>query len=200
MEEHVQILVEADERFAQIVAEYGMPSFPSRPEGFESMVRTILEQQVSLNSARAIFYRLKEAIGDLTPENTLQLTEEEIRSCGVTRQKTVYIKALAQAVVDGDVGFERYKTMHPDNVREELIKVKGIGNWTIDVYLMFSLRSPDILPLGDIGILASIKDLWGLTMMADILDLTKTWSPYRTAAAFLLWHYYLEKRGRKFPH
>jgi len=200
MDEHVQILVEADERFAHIVSEYGMPFFPSRPEGFESMVRTILEQQVSLNSARAVYYKLKEATGDLTPENVLNLTGDEIRACGITRQKTIYIKALAQAIVDGDVGFERYKTMHPDDVRQELIKVKGIGNWTIDVYLMFSLRSPDILPLGDIGILASIKDLWGLTMMADILELTKAWSPYRTAAAFLLWHYYLEKRGRKFPH
>ncbi|MCR5863303.1 DNA-3-methyladenine glycosylase 2 family protein [Flavobacterium sp. J372] len=200
MEEHVQILVEADERFAQIVAEYGMPSFPSRPEGFESMVRTILEQQVSLNSARAVYYKLKEAALELTAENILQLSDEVIRACGITRQKTIYIKALAQAIVHGDVGFERYKTMHPDDVRQELIKVKGIGNWTIDVYLMFSLRSPDILPLGDIGILASIKDLWGLTTMADILELTKTWSPYRTAAAFLLWHYYLEKRGRKFPH
>lgn len=200
MEEHVQILLKTDERFAQIVEEYGMPSFPSRPEGFESMVRTILEQQVSLNSARAIFYRFKEATGDLMPENVLKLTDDEIRACGITRQKTIYIKALANAIVDGDVNFDSYKLMNPDDVRQELIKVKGVGNWTIDVYLMFSLQSPDILPLGDIGILASIKDLWGLTTMNEIIELTKTWSPYRTAAAFLLWHYYLEKRGRKFPH
>jgi DNA-3-methyladenine glycosylase II len=200
MEEHVQILIKADERFAQIVSKYGRPSFPSRPQGFESMVRTILEQQVSLNSARAVFYKLKDTTGSLTPENILRLSGDAIRACGITRQKTVYIKALAEAIVNGDVDFESYKTMHPDDVRQELIKVKGIGNWTIDVYLMFSLRSPDIIPLGDIGIIASIKDLWGLTAMPQILELSKTWSPYRTAAAFLLWHYYLEKRGRKFPH
>lgn len=189
-----------DAKFAEIIKVYGMPSFPFRPEGFESMCRTILEQQVSLNSARAVFYKLKDATKVLTPENVLQLSDEEIRSYGITRQKASYIRALAQAVRDGDVNFSGYRTLHPDVVRQELIKVKGIGNWTIDVYLMFSLQSPDILPLGDIGILSAIKDLWGLTAMDRILALTAQWSPCRTAAAFLLWHYYLEKRGRKFPH
>lgn len=200
MEEDIKILIGIDKGFARIVEKYGMPSFPSRPEGFESMCRTILEQQVSLNAARAVFYKLKETAGELTPENILKIDDEQIRACGITRQKTIYIKALAQAVLSGEVNFERYGDMHPDAVRAELIRVKGIGNWTIDVYLMFSLRSPDILPLGDIGILASIKDLWGITAMNEITALAKTWAPRRTAAAFLLWHYYLEKRNRKFPH
>ena len=200
MEEHVKLLVKADARFTAIVETYGMPGFPSRPEGYESMCRTILEQQVSLNAARAVFYKLREASGELTPENVLRLTDVQILACGITRQKTVYIKALADAVASGDVNFEQYKSMHPDAVRQELIKVKGIGNWTIDVYLMFSLQSPDVLPLGDIGILSAIKDLWGITEIKDIEALSKSWAPYRTAAAFLLWHYYLEKRGRKFPH
>lgn len=200
MEEQVKILIEADARFAEIVATYGMPGFPLRVEGYESMCRTILEQQVSLNSARAVFYKLREASGGLTAENVLKLTDGQIRACGITRQKTVYIKALAEAVAGGDVDFSQYKLMSADAVRQELIKVKGIGNWTIDVYLMFSLQSPDILPLGDIGILSAIKDIWGITKMNEIEELSKTWAPYRTAAAFLLWHYYLEKRGRKFPH
>lgn len=200
MEAHVTQLIQLDPVFAGIVSSCGMPYFPFREEGFESMCRTILEQQVSLNSARAVYYKLKEFTGVLSPENVLLLTDEEMRHCGITRQKTRYIKALAQAIVNGQINFSKYKAMHPDDVRQELIKVKGIGNWTIDVYLMFSLQSPDILPLGDIGILSAIKDLWEITEIKDIAKLTKKWSPYRTASAFLLWHYYLEKRGRKFPY
>lgn len=199
MEDHVALLMGLDKHFEEIVVQYGMPSFPSRPEGFESMCKTILEQQVSLNSARAVFYKLKEIAGNFTPFQILKLSDDEFRSRGITRQKTIYIKALAEAVVNGEINFEQYGSMHPDQVRSELIKVKGIGNWTIDVYLMFSLRSPDVIPLGDIGILSAVKDLWGFTTLNEIEQETKKWSPYRTAASFLLWHYYLEKRGRKFP-
>lgn len=177
-----------------------MPGFPNRPEGFESLCKTIMEQQVSLDSARAVFNRLKQHLGDFTPQNVLAATDDAIKACGITRQKTTYIKALAEAVLSGKVNFESYKADEPDKVRQELIKVKGIGNWTIDVYLMFSLQSPDVLPLGDIGIISAIKDLTGIEVMQDMVEYTKKWAPYRTTAAFFLWHYYLEKRGRKFPH
>ncbi|MGV3460406.1 MAG: DNA-3-methyladenine glycosylase family protein [Flavobacterium sp.] len=200
MDEQLNALIATNKTFASILAEYGMPHFPSRPEGFESLCRIILEQQVSLDSARAAFNKLANVSGDFTPVHVLKLTDEQIRSCGITRQKTLYIKSLAEAIINKDIRPERYKEMHPEEVRQELIKVKGIGNWTIDVYLMFCLQSPDVLPLGDIGILSAIKELWGISEVSEITELTKTWSPNRTSAAFLLWHYYLGRRGRKFPH
>jgi DNA-3-methyladenine glycosylase II len=193
-------LIEKDSVFATIIALYGEPAFITRPEGFESMCKTILEQQVSLSSARASYRKLKNLVLDITPENIVNTSEHQLRECGISRQKNVYLKALAQAVMDGTIDFSRYRTMPPDAVRQELIQVKGIGNWTIDVYLMFSLQSPDILPLGDIGIISAIKDLWGLNSMEDIAEHATKWSPYRTSAAFFLWHYYLAKRGRTFPH
>lgn len=200
LQEAIPHLMEKDPIFRLILDEYGMPGFPSREEGFESLCKTILEQQVSLDSARAAFNRLKMYLGDFSPERVVAATDEAIRACGITRQKTTYTKALAEAVLSGEVDFGSYSADEPDKVRQELIKVKGIGNWTIDVYLMFSLQSPDILPLGDIGIISAIKDLTGLQTIHEIEEYTKRWSPCRTAASFFLWHYYLEKRGRKFPH
>lgn len=200
LQKNIALLVEKDALFAAILEKYGMPGFPLREEGFESMCKTILEQQVSLDSARASFNRLKIFLGSFTPGAVLSATDDAIRSCGITRQKTAYIKVLAQAVQDGSIDFNSFRNKDTEHVRAELITVKGIGNWTIDIYMMFSLQSPDILPLGDIGIVSAIKDLTGLQAINEILEYTKSWSPYRTTAAFLLWHYYLEKRGRKFPH
>lgn len=196
----IPFLIEQDKIFSLILDQYGSPDFMSRPQGFESMCKTILEQQVSLESARASFNKLKVLIEDFTPENIVEVTEQEFRNCGVSRQKTAYLRALAEAVLDGVVDFKSFKNKDAEQIRKELIQVKGIGNWTVDIYLMFSLQSPDILPLGDIGILSAIKDLWGFTEIEQIIEHTQSWKPYRTTAAFFLWHYYLEKRGRKFPH
>lgn len=200
MKDTIELLVRQDKIFSLILDQYGSPAFMSRPQGLESMCKTILEQQVSLESARASYHKLKAIIVDFTPGNIVEVTEQEFRSCGISRQKTTYLRALAEAILDGLVDFESFENKTPEQIREELIRVKGVGNWTIDIYLMFSLQSPDILPLGDIGILSAIKDLWGFTTMEQIVAHTQSWKPYRTTAAFFLWHYYLEKRGRKFPY
>lgn len=200
MEETISLLIAKDAVFSEIVKLYGEPGFVTRPPGFESLCKIILEQQVSLESARASFNKLKSLMGNFTPQNIIEVTDLEFRECGVSRQKTSYLRALAETVLDGTLNFDSFTSKPPDEVRQELLRVKGIGNWTVDVYLMFCLQSPDILPLGDIGIVSAIKDVWGFTAINDMLEHSKTWSPYRTTAAFFLWHYYLEKRGRKFPH
>lgn len=200
MNDAIPFLIQQDEVFSLIIDLYGAPEFVVRPQGFDSMCKIILEQQVSLESARASYTKLKAIVVDFTPENMVEVTEQEFRSCGVSRQKIVYLRAMAEAVIDGSVNFESFKNKDTDEIRKELVQVKGIGNWTVDIYLMFCLQSPDILPLGDIGVLSAIKDLWGFTAKEQILEHTQSWKPYRTTATFFLWHYYLEKRGRKFPH
>lgn len=200
MHETIPLLAEQDKIFLEIINLYGPPGFVTRPPGFENLCKTILEQQVSLESARASFNKLKTLMGDFTPENIIEVTEQEFRECGVSRQKATYLRGLAEAILDRVIDIDSLGAKEPDEVRMELIRLKGIGNWTVDIYLMFSLQSPDILPLGDIGILSAIKDLWGFTTIEEITAHTERWKPYRTTAAFLLWHYYLEKRGRKFPH
>lgn len=199
-EANVALLLKKDPVFKVILETYGMPGFPSRPQGFESMCRTILEQQVSLDSARASYNKLKAYVADFTPNEILRMSLPEFRSCGISRQKASYLSALAQSIIKGNIDFEGFAAKSAEQVRQELIQVKGIGNWTIDVYLMFSLRSPDILPLGDIGIISAIKDLWGLKTLNEMVEYSSKWAPCRTTAAFFLWHYYLEKRGRKFPY
>jgi DNA-3-methyladenine glycosylase II len=197
MHEAIQHLSATHATFAKIIELYGSPNIPWRPEGFETLCKIILEQQVSLDSAKATFDKLKALVVDFTPENILECSDEELRNCGLSRQKSAYLRNVAEAVVSKTLDLESFPSKTPEEIRAELIKIKGIGHWTIDVYLMFSMQSPDIMPLGDIGIIITIKELWRLETKEEIALLTETWAPYRTYAAFFLWHYYLKKRGRK---
>ncbi len=193
-------LLEKDKRFNEIIKLYGHTEPVIREPGFETLCKIILEQQVSLQSAKAAFDKLALCVIDFTPDRLAICTEEDFKSCGVSRQKAKYIKGLAEAVVTGALDFDELHSKSHDEVRNELLRLKGVGNWTVDIYLMFSLQSPDILPLGDIAIISAIKDIWGFTTHEEIALHSKNWSPYRSSAAFLLWHYYLAKRGRKFPY
>jgi DNA-3-methyladenine glycosylase II len=196
MHEAIQHLSATHATFAKIIELYGSPNIPWRPEGFETLCKIILEQQVSLDSAKATFDKLKALVVDFTPENILECSDEELRNCGLSRQKSAYLRNVAEAVVSKTLDLDSFASKTPDEVRAELIKIKGIGHWTIDVYLMFSLHSPDIMPLADIGIILTMKELWHLETREEMFALAETWKPYRTAAAFFLWHYYLKKRGR----
>ena len=193
------LLLEKDTRFNEIIELYGHTEPVIRKPGLETLCKIILEQQVSLQSAKAAFDKLVSCVIDFTPEKLAICAEEDFKSCGVSRQKAKYIKGLAEAVISGTLDFDELHGKNHDEVRGELLRLKGIGNWTVDIYLMFSLQSPDILPLGDIAIISAIKDIWGFTALEEIALHSKNWSPYRSSAAFLLWHYYLAKRGRKFP-
>ncbi len=198
-EDIISKLIAKDNVFQVILDTYGMPLGYTRPEGFETLCRIILEQQVSLSSATATYNRIKDLVRDITPDSILECTDAEMKRCGVSRQKTSYLRALAEAIVDGDIDLKSFAHKSAEQVRQELIKIKGVGNWTIDVYLLLSLKSPDVLPLGDIGVVSVIKELWGIQDIENMRLYTKIWAPYRTTATFLLWHYYLAKRHRDFP-
>ncbi len=197
MQQAINYLTKKDKIFKHIVHLYGLPALPTRQPGFETLVLFILEQKVSLYSAKATFLQLKTKLLIFDPEHLHALPEEEYRISGVSRQKTTYIKALATAILQKNIDLQGLAAKPAAQVREELIKIKGIGNWTIDVYLMFCLRAPDILPLGDIAVIITIKELLLLTDKQAIETYTIKWSPYRSVATFLLWHYYLQKRNRK---
>ncbi|MDI9256562.1 DNA-3-methyladenine glycosylase family protein [Flavobacterium sedimenticola] len=198
MQEAIAFLVERDAVFKQLHTQYGNPNVPTRPEGFETLCKLILEQQVSLESARACYVKIENTLGHVAPEIIAVASEETLRSCGVSRQKTTYLKALSEAVLNRHLVLESLAQKHPDDVRNELIQVKGIGHWTIDVYLMFSLQSPDILPIGDIALVNTIKELYGCQDKNVMLALAENWKPYRSMATYFLWHHYLQKRNRKF--
>lgn len=197
MQKALKHLYKNDSIFQAIVKQYGIPEIPKRPQGFETLVLLILEQQVSIDSAKATFLKLKKSVKKFIPKNLLQFTDESFRNAGVSRQKTSYIKALATAIINKTLDVESLANKPAEIVREELIKIKGIGNWTIDVYLMFCLQSSDIIPLGDIAVVNTIKELLDIHDKNEMEIYTAKWSPHRSAATFLLWHYYLGKRNRK---
>lgn len=196
MEEAISFLVKKETVFKKLHQQYGNPFIPTRPQGFVTLCKLILEQQVSIDSAKACFIKIENLLGKVSPETISQCSEEELKSCGVSRQKISYLKILAQAVSE-ELDLESFNIKTADEVREELIKIKGIGHWTIDVYLMFSLQSPDIIPLGDIAVINTIKELFGVHTKEEMMLLSENWKPHRSMATFMLWHHYLEKRNRK---
>jgi len=197
MQKAIQYLSGKDPIFKLIVEKYGLSTIPKRPQGFETLVLLILEQQVSIDSAKATFLKLKAKHTNFNPESLLTFSDEDFRSLGVSRQKTSYIKALSLSITNNQIDLESLATKTSEQVREELIKIKGIGHWTIDIYLMFSLQAPDIIPLGDIAVINTIKELLDIHDKQEMENYVSKWSPYKSVATFLLWHYYLSKRNRK---
>jgi DNA-3-methyladenine glycosylase II len=191
----------ADADLQKIIDEYGYPPFWSRPNSFESLVHIILEQQVSLASALSTLNKLKERVQELTPGRVLLLTDEEMRACYVSRQKSSYIRYLAEALLSGSLNLEELQHLPDEHIRAKLVALKGIGNWTADVYLMFAFQRSDIFPIGDlaaVNALKRVKQLPADITLPEMLAITEQWKPYRTLAAMLLWHYYLSvpKKGK----
>jgi DNA-3-methyladenine glycosylase II len=200
MQDAIAFLTEKEVVFKSIIEKYGLPTIPKRPQGFETLVLLILEQQVSIDSAKATFLKIKASQESIQPEILLEVSDEDFRNLGVSRQKTAYIKALASALLNKELDLESLPTKTAQQVREELIKIKGIGNWTIDIYLMFCLQAPDLLPLGDIAVINTIKELLDIHEKEAMEIHAQKWIPYRSMATFLLWHYYLNKRNRKISY
>jgi DNA-3-methyladenine glycosylase II len=189
-------LFKIDPVFADIHARYGEPPNWSRPPGFISLSKIILEQQVSLASAKAHFEKLNGYISEFTPQNILQLTDEEMRSCQISRQKAKYLKALSNAIQEKEIDLDALSKMDEEEIRTQLTQIKGIGQWTSDIYLMFCLQSRDIFPIGDIAVVNTVKELIGAQTREQITELAEKWQPLRSLAAYFLWHYYLRKRHR----
>ncbi|MFY8181206.1 MAG: DNA-3-methyladenine glycosylase family protein [Flavobacterium sp.] len=196
MEQVVEFLTSKDETLKFILDTYGHPIIQKRQEGFASMCHIILEQQVSIESAKACYVKLENYFKKITPENIYYSSDDELKSCGLSRQKIVYLKDLAFKVINNDINFESFATKSEQQIREELVTIKGVGNWSIEVYLMFCLQSPDVVPLGDIAIKNTLKELYDCQTHEEMERLSNNWKPFRTFASFTIWHYYLKKRGK----
>jgi DNA-3-methyladenine glycosylase II len=164
-------------------------------------VLTILEQQVSLASAYAAYKKLKERI-PITPANLLSLTDEELRSCYLSRQKIIYTRELAKAVVSKKINLEKFEALPDDVVRRDLKTLKGIGDWTVDIYLLHALRRLDVFPVGDLALVNAIKMVKQLSSESkdDLLKMSEVWKPYRSIATMLFWHYYIKTKNIKILH
>ncbi len=190
----VQELVQRDADLAAVVERFGPPPLWGREPGFPTLVWMILEQQVSLASARAAYDRLAAAVGEITPLTVLQLDDSTLRTIGFSRQKMGYTRHLAAAIVEGRFDPQALATLDDDGVRDALVKLKGIGPWTAEVYLLMALRRPDAWPIHDLGLLVAAREVKGLPQRPspqELAALAEPWRPYRAAAARILWHHYL---------
>ena len=188
-------LPKIDPIFAAILDQYGIPDMQSRPEGFESLCRIILEQQVSLMSAQATYEKLCAKINSFSAKEILSLTTAEMRNATVSKQKSSYMKGLATAILDGKLALDTLSKLSPIEAKESLITIKGIGPWTAQVYLVFCLQVADVFPQGDVALINTVVELTGIEK-EEVQSKSEDWAPHRTSAALLLWHHYLKKRGR----
>lgn len=192
-------LAKRDSYLGQIFKTHGPPPLWRRSPEFSTLVQIILEQQVSLRSAAAIFARLNSAIKPFEPENIRQTGELKLRSLGLTRQKAAYLVHLANSLAEGHLNLKQLSRLSDDDARSLLMKVKGIGSWSADVYLLMAMRRSDIWPAGDLALAVALKDLKQLEKRPgpdELLEHAKSWRPFRAVAARMLWQYYLAQRGR----
>ncbi|HEY8562379.1 MAG TPA: hypothetical protein VIL74_18525 [Pyrinomonadaceae bacterium] len=190
-------LAEIDSDLAGIFQTYGTPPLWAREASFATLIHIILEQQVSLASALSAFNRLREKLGAITPENVLKLTDEEFRECYFSRQKTVYARELARAVASESLNLEALKNLPDAEAKTELKKIKGVGDWTADIYLLMALLRADVMPKGDLALHVAYKKLRKLEHAPasdEFQRIAEKWKPFRAVAARLLWHFYLSEK------
>ncbi len=196
----VHLLAGRDAHLAEVVEKYGQPQLWVREPGFPTLVYIILEQQVSLASAKAAFDRLKAAVRPLTPGSFLKLTHSELLRIGFSRQKTLYTRLLAESLFRRYFDLRYLNNLHDDAARKMLVAFKGIGKWTADIYLLSALRRPDIWPTGDLALATAVQEVKCLRHRPSPERLEKMsapWRPWRAVAARLFWHHYLSKRGQR---
>lgn len=190
-------LARRDADLARVVSALGPPPLWAREPGFPTLVHIILEQQVSLASARAAFDRLRAVAAPLTPHRFLELDDDALKQVGFSRQKTVYARRLAEAVRDGGLDLEDLHSLEDDAVRAALTRLKGIGPWTADIYLLMALRRPDVWPSGDLALATAMQAVKGLARRPtpeEMAGVSQLWRPWRAVAARVLWQYYLNGR------
>jgi DNA-3-methyladenine glycosylase II len=192
-----RLLAERDPDLSRVLQRIGPPPLWARRPGFATLVHIILEQQVSLASARSAFNRLRATVSVVTPDRFLTLDDTTLKAIGFSRQKMGYCRLLAQALINRQIDLKRLNQMNDEDVRVELKKLKGVGDWTADIYLLMAMRRPDIWPRGDLALLIAMQELKRFTAkptQEQFDEIGERWRPYRSIAARMLWHFYLNGR------
>ena len=194
--EDIKSLKRIDTVFISISNKYGDPPDWKLEPGFISLSKIILGQQLSLASADAHFKKLNSYLSEFTPHTILKLNDKEMKKCQISRQKATYLHALSSTVINQRNILDNFINMETNEIRNQLINIKGIGNWTADIYMMFCLQKKDIFPFGDIAVINTVKELFFINTSEEIVSLSEKWKPFRSLAAYYFWHYYLRKRNR----
>jgi DNA-3-methyladenine glycosylase II len=197
--EGVEFLSQIDADLATIFRDLGAPPLWKREPGFPTLVYIILEQQVSLASAKAAFQKLNQSVKTLTPQTFIHLSDPQLKKIGFSRQKAGYCRGLAAAILDGKLNLESLHPLDDQAARSALMGIKGIGRWTADIYLLMALLRPDIWPAGDLALVTGIQHIKRLPTRPtqdEMEQIAEPWRPWRAVAARLVWLYYLNERNR----
>jgi DNA-3-methyladenine glycosylase II len=179
---------------------HGTPPLWDRPTGFATLLQIILEQQVSLASAKACFEKLAVHIGNVTPDRLLSINDAKLKTIGFSRQKASYARHLSEAVIEKRIDLEGLHKLPDHEAKAELTKLKGVGEWTSDIYLLMAMLRPDVMPRGDIALHEAYRRLantQGRPASDEFIKIAERWKPFRSVAARLLWHYYLSERRKR---
>lgn len=194
-------LAKQDKDLGRVLRLYGPPPLWDREPGFKTLLQIILEQQVSLASAKACYDKLCRRVGNLTPESLLASTDIQLRIDGFSRQKASYARGLAEAVLEKRIDFDVLHKLTDGEVKAGMMKLKGVGEWTSDIYLLMAMLRPDVMPKGDVALHTAWHKLSGEPRPTsdEFVKIAERWKPYLSVAARMLWHFYLsEKVGRAF--
>jgi DNA-3-methyladenine glycosylase II len=189
-------IARVDRDLAGVLERHGTPPRWGREPGFATLVQIILEQQVSLASGRAAFARVLAVAGTMTPARTAALSERRLRAAGLTRQKAAYVRDLARSIASGAFDLDAVAEMDDDTAHAELIKLKGIGPWSADIYLLMALGRRDVWPRHDLALASAMRDVKRLRSLPTPerqLEIAEAWRPWRAVAARLMWHHYLNR-------
>lgn len=191
--EGLAAIAAVDSDFARALAEAGTPPLRRREPGFATLLRAIVGQQLSASAAATIWSRIEAAVTPLEPATVLVFGEEELRGLGLSRQKIAYARGLADDVLCGRVALEHLADREDEAAIAELVKLKGIGRWTAEIYLLFALGRPDAFPADDLALTVAAQRMKRLRERPSgkaLRELAEAWRPWRGAAAHFLWHYY----------
>ena len=188
----VETLSERDPDLNKFYRTSGLPLLRNRTPGYGTLLKVICGQQVSTAAARAITGRLDSIAKPMTPEIFLGLSEIKVRQIGLSRQKEIYGRGIAEAIINGTFSLRKIANMEDEEAVAEMMKLKGIGRWTAEVYLIFALRRPDLWPIDDLGVVKGVMGMKGLTSRPsrqELIQIGELYKPWRSAAARMMWHH-----------
>ena len=181
----------SDPILQKLVKKYPKPRFTDRSEFlFEDLIESIISQQLSIKASDTIFKRFKALFITKTfpkPQDILEKSDEELRSAGISFQKISYLKSVANAFISDLIDIKKIKTMTDQEVIDSLTQIKGVGKWTAEMILIFTLNRPDVFSIGDLGLKNAITKLYGITDKTEMIKLSENWKPYRSTASWYLW-------------
>ncbi len=183
-------LIKKDRKLGKIINNYKYDFLYSKSDPFYTLARSIVGQQISVMAAQAVWNRFEKKIKKVNPENTIKLHHMSLKSCGLSRQKITYLKSLSKSFINKEINTKKWNNYSDEAIINELIKVKGIGRWTAEMFLIFNLCRPDIFPVDDLGLIKGISKCYDIDYPIDreqALKMSKKWIPYRSVATWYFW-------------